>query len=75
MHDIKSYLAKAGHGFHTGTAGVHDDGQQQRQAHSNTDTADPADGHLQCTCNKGTLHDEVSPICCLAGAMRETMKM
>ncbi|KAA6419597.1 MAG: hypothetical protein FRX49_10522 [Trebouxia sp. A1-2] len=57
VHDVKSYLAKAGHGFHTGTAGIHNDGQQQRQAHSNADTADPADGHVQCTCKKGTLHD------------------
>lgn len=74
MHDFKRYLAKTGHSFHTGTAGVHNDGQQQRQAHSDTDTTDPADGHVQCTCKKSTLLDEIPPVC-LAGIMLETMKL
>ena len=43
-------LSKACHGFHAGTAGVHNDGEQQGDTNTDADAADPTDAHLQGAC-------------------------
>lgn len=43
-------LSEACHGFHAGTAGVHNDGEQQGDTNTDADAADPADAHLQGAC-------------------------
>lgn len=43
-------LSEASHGFHTGTAGVHNDGEQQGHTNTDADAADAADAHLQGAC-------------------------